>query len=672
MTKYTEDILFNDTVEPAHKAYKKLKDMQKLVQSLNHYRDRYYNEDVSEISDERYDELYDELLVLENETGIVMPNSPTVTVGYEVRSELRKVEHSHLMLSLDKTKSIDDILAFFGDKSAIAMLKMDGLTCTLHYVDGNLVGAETRGNGKVGEDILHNVKTMRSVPKKIHQKGDFVVDGEIICDYKTFEKFSGEYKNPRNFAAGSARLLDSKECATRGLLFAAWDIIGGDLPFLSDKLYKLENLKFVVAPYKYGFNKDGDRNKKATFMQVVEELRAEAVKKGFPHDGIVFKYDNVNVYNNAGRTGHHFKGGLAYKFYDEKVETILEDVRWTMGKTGALTPTAIFAPVDIDGTTVGKASVHNVSVMGELNLAKGDRITVYKANMIIPQIDENLDAENHGPEAAFQPPKVCPLCGHPTKIRNTGVAKVLYCENPVCEGKLLGTCSHFVSREAMNILGLSENILSRMIDEGYINDFIDIYSLWEHEEEIAGMEGFGEKSAKKLLQTIEGSKDVTLDRFLYSLCIPLIGRKASSIIAKECGYRYETFVEKCRARFKWSDLEDFGELMENSLYSFFDENEERMNELAFIMRFKEVHTEVKTSSVSGKTFVVTGKVFQFKNRDELKAKIEELGGKVSGSVSKNTDYLINNDVASTSGKNKKAKELGVPIISEDEFLAMIK
>ena len=278
MTKYTEDILFNDTVEPAHKAYKKLKDMQKLVQSLNHYRDRYYNEDVSEISDERYDELYDELLVLENETGIVMPNSPTVTVGYEVRSELRKVEHSHLMLSLDKTKSIDDILAFFGDKSAIAMLKMDGLTCTLHYVDGNLVGAETRGNGKVGEDILHNVKTMRSVPKKIHQKGDFVVDGEIICDYKTFEKFSGEYKNPRNFAAGSARLLDSKECATRGLLFAAWDIIGGDLPFLSDKLYKLEKFKFVVAPYKYGFNKDGDRNKKATFMQVVEELRRDVTR----------------------------------------------------------------------------------------------------------------------------------------------------------------------------------------------------------------------------------------------------------------------------------------------------------------------------------------------------------------------------------------------------------
>ena len=669
------------------KIREKLKEMRKLVDELKYHCDLYYKKDAPVITNEEYDAMYEKLEEMEKETGIILPDSPTANVGNDIDedSPLRRVRHTHLMLSMDKTKDAGGVVSLLKGEFGIAMLKADGLTLTLRYENGQLVGAETRGNGTVGEDVLHNAKVIDGIPNSIRCGGTVEIDGEVICDYETFEKnFSQKYKNPRNFASGGTRLPDANECAERMLTFLAWDVINGypvsdnEEERLSGKLGWLENIGFLTVPYVYRFT--GETLKEEGFFKnLVENIKERAVARGIPYDGIVFKIDSVKKFKEKGQTGHHFKGGIAFKFYDETEETNIRDVEWTMGKTGVLTPTAVFDPVEIDGTTVERASVHNVSNLESLALAEGDRITVYKANMIIPQIDENLDRDNSDRNRPFfTPPAVCPICGQPTEVKTTGgsgrggIVKILYCTNRTCEGKLLGRCAHFVSREAMDIVGLSENTLSRLIDAGYINDFIDIYSLWKYKDDIAQMEGFGKKSAENIVKEIEKKRSVTIDRFLYALCIPLIGRKASKIIAKKCGYDYNEFERLCDERFAWSGLDDFGEFMEQNLYKFYEASAARLRTLASLMNFeKPEETESSvSSSIAGKTFVITGKVYHFANRGELQAKIESLGGKAASSVTSKTDYLINNDTLSASGKNKKAAELGIPVISEEDFMKM--
>lgn len=653
-----------------------------LVDKLNKYRDLYYNENTSKILDEEYDKLFDELKELENETGIIYSNSPTQSVGYEVKSKLKKVKHNHPMLSLDKTKDINDLIAFFGDKPGILMHKLDGLTVSLRYIDGELVSAETRGNGEIGEDITHNAKVFSNIPLYIDYKDELIVDGEAIIDYDTLEKINStlpdnkEYKNPRNLVSGSVRQLDSSIAAKRNIKFIAWKLIKGyDSNSFVKRLDWLSELGFEVVCYSLLNNRIYDDSISYIHnVNVIEDLKMLAEKKDYPIDGLVASYDDIAYGESLGATGHHIRSQLAFKFYDETAETKILNVDWTMGKSGSLTPTAIFAPVELDGTIVERASLHNVNIFKSLNLYCGDTVLVYKANQIIPQILENLDkfTTNKSELARFYSPHICPCCGSPTFIRKDNDSEVLYCSNDNCRGKLLGKLTHFVSKNAMNIDGLSESTLEKFINLGYLNSFIDIYKLNEHYNEIIKLEGFGKRSADKLMTAIENSKHTTLSRFLYALCIPLIGRSASKTISKYFNGDFEKFYETCcLPTFNFEQLEDFGYQMALSINNYIHDNAAYIRTLASIMTFEIPQISNSLSiDLTGKTFVITGSLNKFANREEAKEKIESLGGKVAGSVSKRTDYLINNDINSTSGKNKKAKELGVPIITEEELINM--
>lgn len=650
-----------------------------LITQLNLYRDMYYNHQTSLVSDKEYDDMFDELQRLENETGIVFSNSPTQSVGYEVKSELRKVVHNHPMLSLDKTKDLADIEKFFGEHIGFLMLKMDGLTVSLRYINGELISAETRGNGEIGEDILHNAKVFTNIPLHINCKDEVIVDGEAIIDYDTFKEINStlpeenRYKNPRNLVSGSVRQLDSGIAASRKIKFIAWKLVkGNDRNSFISRLEWLENLGFETVDYRVGYPLTI-----GLLKNFVDELKESAVNHSYPIDGLVASYDDIVYGESLGLTSHHIRSQIAYKFYDEIVETPMFDVEWTMGKTGVLTPTAIFLPVEIDGTTVERASLHNVSIFENLNLYRGDTVTVFKANQIIPQISENIDKGSirEVDRIKFEIPSHCPICGGETVIKQDGVARVLHCVNDNCSGKLLGKLTHFVSKNAMNIDGLSESTLEKFINLGFLNTFIDIYKLNDHYNEIVTLDGFGKRSADKLITAIENSKHTTLDRFLYALCIPLIGRTASKTISKYFHGDYIEFRNQCMMHvdtFDFTIFDDFGIQMASSIADYIASDvRDEINELAKLMDFGKEQIQTNSCSlIVGKTFVITGSVNHYKNRNELSAYIENLGGKVAGSVSKNTDYLINNDVASTSGKNKKAKELGVPIISEEEFIKM--
>ncbi|MBD5487308.1 MAG: NAD-dependent DNA ligase LigA [Lachnospiraceae bacterium] len=652
----------------------KVQRIKELTQQLNQYRNSYYNDSISEISDQEYDNLFDELKRLEEETNIIMANSPTQTVGYEVKSELKKVRHSHPMLSLDKTKSVDDLKRFAGDKDCLLMCKMDGLTVLLTYENGELIQAETRGNGEEGEIITHNAKVFKNIPLHIDYSGHLEIEGEAIITYNDFEKNNEnlpeneKYKNPRNLVSGSVRQLDSSIAAQRHIKFIAWKI-PTEKDFMLAGFQDTEELGFEIVPYVLvkGFE--------SHYNEYIKYLKDTATKNNFPIDGLVMTYNDITYGESLGTTGHHPKHSIAYKFYDDIYPTRLLDVEFTMGKTGILTPTAVFEPVEIDGTIVERASLHNLSIMKELGIAsKYQEIGVYKANMIIPQVDyaEKMDCVTV--EEEIKIPKVCPICGSTTKIVKDNDTEVLVCTNPDCKGKLLGKLSHFVSKNAINIDGLSEQTLQKFIDLGWLNSFRDVYYLSDHKEEMYKLDGFGKKTVDKLLENIEKSRNTTLDRFIYGLCIPLIGRTASKTVAKYFNNNYENLIKKwsCGFGFFWTELADFGSAMYTSMARFWLDNSEMVENLSKEFIFDNHNIERKINvNLSNKTFVITGSLNHYKNRDELVSVIESLEGKVSGSVSTKTNYLINNDITSTSGKNKKANELGIPIISEEDFIKMI-
>lgn len=666
----------------------KINRIKELTTFLNKCRKAYYIDDCEIIDNTAYDKLFDELDTLEKECKFVMANSPTRTVGYKIiDGKLSKVKHSHHMLSLDKTKSVDELCDFLGNKDGILMLKCDGLTVSLCYKNGLLFSAETRGDGEIGEDVLHNAKVFTNIPHKIDFTEDLIIDGEAIITYEDFNQINenledgNKYKNPRNLASGSVRQLDSSVAAKRNIKFIAWKVISGtDENNFAKRLQFAESLGFEIVPYREIKLANLNRATSVEKMNIdINILCKEAYEKSYPIDGMVLGYSDVKYGENLGNTSHHCRSQLAFKFKNELSETTLVGIDWTMGKTGVLTPTAMFNPVEIDGTTVTRASLHNVNIMKGLELSKGDTITVYKANEIIPQVDDNLDRSMNN---IFTPPDKCPLCGGKTEIRKDNDSEVLFCTNPECKGKLLGKLVQFCSKNAMNIDGLAEETLQKFIEKGWIKSFIDVYSLVDlHENEIKKMPSFGQKSVDKLKSSIEKSKNTTLERFIFALNIPNIGRTKSKTIAEYFKNDFQSFyfdglfpeIEGgLHNQFDWTRLKDFGDVLDREIKLYVKYVDKcQLWRLGALLNF-ETQDGKTGNALEGLNFVITGSLELFKNRDELKEIIERHKGSVKGSVSSNTSYLINNDVESTSGKNKKAKELGVPIINEKQFLEMIK
>ena len=646
-----------------------------LVKQLNVFRDEYYNKSNPSVSDKEYDRLYDELVELEKETGLYMSNSPTQTVGYEVKSELEKVVHNHPMLSLDKTKSEADLAKFIGNQPSLAMLKMDGLTISLIYKNGELVAAETRGNGEIGEAILHNAKVFANVPLKIDWKEELVVDGEAIIDYDTFEKInealpkSEKYANPRNLASGSVRQLDSSVAAARGIKFVAWKLVRGyDNNSFAVRLDFLKKLGFTIVPYCIVTENSGDE-----ISAIIRDLKRDAELYRYPIDGLVWSYNDIAYGESLGMTGHHVRSQLAFKFYDDEYETKVIDIEYTMGKTGSLCPTAVFEPVEIDGTEVERASVHNISILKQLELGIGDIVTVYKANQIIPQIADNLTRSG-----VADIPAVCPVCGAVTEIKKDNETEVLICTNDDCTGKLLGKLAHFASKNAIDIDGLSEATLQFLINRKWISSFRDLYKnlqMKEIYERWVKTPGFGKKSVDKILAAIEKSRDTSLERFLYAQSIPLIGRSASKDISSYCKGDIDAFCKMMTDGSSASllDIDGFGKTMYESLINWQEKHWIEFLALKTEFNFKKAITTQNNNVVDlqGKTFVITGSLYKYKNREELVSAIEAKGGKVAGSVSAKTSFLINNDKESNSSKNVKAKSLNIPVISEDDFIGMI-
>ena len=644
---------------------RKIKRLKELTEYLNKCRNAYYNENKSLITDYEYDNLYDELENLENETTISFANSPTKNVGFEVKSELKKVRHSHPMLSLDKTKSVEELKKFIGNKDSLLMLKMDGLTVAVTYENGVMVSAETRGDGTTGELITHNAKTFVNLPTTIPYKEKLIVFGEAIITYDDFEKINNKlpddkkYKNPRNLVSGSVRQLDNKICAERNVRFVAWRLVeGSNSNDFMDRLSELGRYGFEIVP--------AIEVNKLEINSLLEKAQRIAEELKYPIDGCVFSYRDISYIDKLGATSHHLRGQYAFKFYDEEVVTTLKYIEWSMGKSGQLTPVAIFEPVEIDGTIVERASLHNVSILTQLDLQVGDEITVYKANQIIPQIRENLSAKNR--ESYIQIPAFCPICNSPTEIRRDNSTDVLVCTNPNCKGKLLGKVSHFVSKKGMDIDGLSEETIKKFIELGWVNTIYDVYNLSEHFEKLKLFSGFGKKSVEKLKESIETSKTTTLKQFISALSIPNVGTTQAKILAKQFN-TWDKFYEAAMGNYNFSKLEGFGDVMNNNIHKWFVDDNGNVEQIVSLLTFKEEDMKNTASTdLTGKTFVITGSVHIFKNRDEFKEFIESANGKVSGSVSKNTYALVNNDKASNSSKNKKAKELNIPIVTEEEFI----
>lgn len=635
--------------------------IQNIIKKLNYYT-KFYDEGHPKISDKEWDDMYFELVKAENETGIYFEDSPTQRVNYQVLNKLEKVEHDHLMLSLDKTKDINTLNAFIKNKDIISMAKMDGLTCSLTYENGRLIRAETRGNGIVGENILHNALQVKNIPNKINFKKKLVIDGEIICDYKTFERFNSEYKNPRNFASGSIRLLDSRESSMRGLSFVAWDCIEGleNEIYLNAKLWSLHENGFTIVPYIVHGNNNIEKD--------IENIKKYSKEKGYPIDGIVVKYNNVEEYLKAGKTDHHFKGGLAYKFYDDEYDTILKDIEYDIGRTGVLTPVAVFNSINIDGTECSRASLHNISILKETLHGfgwKGQQIKVFKANQIIPQISWTEDDDEYTKEY-IDYPHICPICKGKTSIHNNNGVEILMCDNPDCEGKTLNRFVHFCSKKGLDIKGLSKATLEKLMDWGWINTYQDIFLLYQYKNKWINKAGFGEASVNKILNAIEEAKNTTLDRIIAAAGIPEIGSR----VAKDLSNHYNSWND-FRNEKDFLQYDGIGEVMNNNLLTF---NYDDLNLDYTINRFLSIKNENKNDenvkTLDGKTFCITGKVHIFKNRNELQKDIESKGGRVVSSMSSKVDYLINNDNASTSAKNIAAQKAGIPIITEEEYQSL--
>ena len=640
-------------------------DIVKRVKELNTASEAYYNSDNPIMSDYEFDCKFDELKKWEEETGIVLSNSPTQNVGYDVVSNLEKTTHPHPMLSLGKTKSVDDLIKFSSGKDCVISLKMDGLTVLNSYDNGTLQKSETRGNGEVGEIITHNARVFDDFPINIPFDRKFEIEGEAIITKDDFERINtnGEYKTCRNLASGSVRQLDSKIAKDRHVHFVAWKVPFG-LTTYTEGFRIAKDYGFEVVPYvTYNSNTDNIDAK-------IEQLKTIAEEKLYPIDGLVISYNNVEYGKSLGMTGHHPKHSLAFKFYDEESVSTLKDIEWSMGKTGNLTPVAIFEQIEIDGTQVERASLHNVSILKELQLGIGDEITIVKCNQIIPQIKDNLTRSN-----TCEIPSICPICGQPTKIVKENDSEVLMCTNPDCKGKLLGKLTHAVSRDALNISGLSESTLDRLTKFGWITSIKDIYHLDFYKNHMIVLDGFGKKSIDKLLKSIKKSRNTNLERFLYSLSIPLIGKSASKMIAEAVVYDFDIFIDEMTIKgaeyFRY--LPGVGDTLINSLNDYWKNHYSDILQLSEEFTFKKSNLilDETPKTLQNKTFVVTGSVNHYPNRDALKADIEAHGGKVVGNISSKTNYLINNVINSTSSKNTKAKSLNIPIISEEDFLAMI-
>lgn len=662
-----------------------INEMKELVTKLNLYSDAYYNRSESLISDKEFDQLFDQLKRLESETGVILSSSPTHNVGYEVKSKLVKVEHSHSMLSLDKTKDTTDLLKFVNGQNCVLMEKMDGLTCLITYENGNLVKAETRGNGIVGEDITHNAKVFENIPLHIDLSGHIEFEGEAIITYNDYNKINekikdpdDKYKNPRNLASGSVRQLDSKIAKNRHIKFVLWKVPAGmdDVNSFEARLLRAYELGFDVVPYV----KISEFCDSLDYLdKCIDYLKNKAEQLSYPIDGMVITYNNIKYGLSLGATEHHPKHSLAFKFYDEEYETTLLSIDWTMGKSGQLTPTAVFEPVEIDGTEVSRASLHNVSIMKGFDLHIGDQITVYKANMIIPQVAENLSkGKNTGVKCEI--PDKCPICGEPTLIIKENDSETLMCMNAQCKGKLLGELNAFVGKKAHDIKGLSEATLNLMIQTGMVSSPIDLYSLNKKKKELSYFPKMGAKKVDNLLKAIEDSRNTTLEKFIVGLNIPLIGSRAAKDIAKYEEMRtreknlitpLNTFLVDASEGFDFTCIEGLGTERNESIHNYFKENYEYVVKLTGAFNFPEVQKaeeKAGTISLNGLKFCITGKLEVFNNRDELIADIESKGGKVVSGVTKATNYLITNDKASGSSKNKKAAELNIPIINEKEYL----
>ena len=648
-----------------------LERIKDLVNRLNKASYEYYNTGHPIMDDAEFDYLLDELQRLEAESGIVLKNSPTINAGSKVAKEQKKITHEHQMLSLDKIHSVDEIKKFLGKESGIASIKLDGLTVSATYINGKLTRLETRGNGEVGTDIMIHKNSIEGLPKKIKHTGKYVVDGECIVTYDRFYDINAtlgedeKFSNPRNMASGSLNLLDSNVSAKRGLTFLVWNVIEDTELFKNDMKSNFDNassLGFFVVPHTCLYHYDD-----ATLNDTLAQMKAQAGFYGYPMDGVVFSYIDIQYGKSLGKTGHHFNHSVAYKFEDELYETKLTDIEWSTSKSGLVNPVAVFKPVDLDGAITTRATLHNISYIENLQLGIGDTIRIFRANMVIPKVYDNLTKSN-----TWELPTKCPNCGGNVEVHNENGSKTLHCTNPDCPSKLLGKLVHFCSKNAANIDGMSEATLQLLVDRKLVTSFKDLYNLKENQINLWKYHtvGFGERSVQKLLDAIEKSRNISLSNFIYSLSIPLIGRSASKDIANFFDNDYEKF-RKYSITTHYTQIDGFGEIMNDSLHQWLRENHLMMELLASEFTFEKVEDKSSGVDFSEKVFVITGSLVHYKNRDELVEVIEKSGGKVSGSVSAKTSYLLNNDINSTSSKNRKAKELGVPIITEDDFIKMI-
>ncbi len=642
--------------------------IRELTDKLNEASKAYYSEDREIMSNLEYDKLYDELVELEKQEGVVLAGSPTMKVGYEALSELPKEAHESPMLSLDKTKEVEGLQGFLGNQEALISWKLDGLTVVLTYQNGELTKAVTRGNGAIGEVITNNAKTFKNIPLKIEHTGEVILRGEAVIRYSDFEKINAQienpdekYKNPRNLCSGSVRQLNNEITAKRNVNFFAFSLVRAEgVDFensVENQFLWLKKQGFEVVEY--------ERVNGQNIAEIVKNFAEKIPQNDFPSDGLVVTMDDIAYGQSLGRTAKFPRNAIAFKWADEMAETTLLEIEWSASRTGLINPVAVFEPVELEGTTVSRASVHNVSVMRALKLGEGDRIKVYKANMIIPQIAENLTQSG-----TVEIPGCCPVCGGATEIRKVKEGESLYCTNEECQAKRIKSFTLFVSRDALNIEGLSESTLEKFVDSGFIKEYADIFRLERYKDQMITLEGFGEKSYNNLIDSIEKAKKTTMPRLLYSLGISNVGLSTAKIICNE--FDHDAMRIMNAEEEDLSLINGIGEVIANSFCQYFSKEKNRA-QLLELIDLLEIEAEEKTESIfKGMVFVITGSVEHFSNRSEMKEFIEKNGGKVTGSVTSKTTYLINNDKDSTSSKNKKAKELNIPIISEEEVIAMTK
>ena len=647
----------------------KMQRMKELIPILVQAAKAYYQEDREIMSNFEYDRLYDELASLERETGVILSGSPTQQVGYQVLEELPKETHESPMLSLDKTKSVDDLAEWLGDQKGLLSWKMDGLTIVLTYRGGELSKAVTRGNGEIGEVITPNARTFVNIPLRIAYQGELTLRGEPIIRYSDFTRINEEiedvdakYKNPRNLCSGSVRQLNSRITAERSVRFEAFALVRADgVDFKNSRKEQFEWLKtqgFEVVPY---VEVDA-----GTIRDAVKRFEEQVPENDIPSDGLVLLYDDIAYGDSLGRTAKFPRNSIAFKWQDEVRETTLSYIEWSASRTGLINPVAVFEPVELEGTTVSRASVHNISIMEALELGAGDRITVYKANMIIPQIADNLTRSG-----VRDIPEKCPVCQGPTQIKSIGEVKSLYCLNPDCQAKKIKSFTLFVSRDALNIDGLSEATLEKFISAGFIHEYADIFHLDAHREAIVEMEGLGEKSYENLAASIRQASRTTLPRLIYGLGIAGIGLANAKMLCRH--FHYDLEKMRRASLEELTEVDGIGGVLAQAWMDYFasEKNNQALNRLLACLEIETEQAEEGDRPLEGKTFVITGSLTHFANRKELTEHIEAKGGKVTGSVTSKTDYLINNDTASNSSKNKKARERNIPVISEEDFLRML-